>query len=131
MAIDKLFFKKAALLNKNAVPEYALWAQCIMASILCLSGKYGDLLDMISFVVVLFYALTIIGIFRLRKTKPDMERPYKAFGYPVLPVIYILLAIVFCVFLIIMKPLYAGIGLAIVLLGIPVYFISTASQKKD
>ena len=131
MAIDKLFFKKAAILNKNAVPEYALWAQCIMASILCLSGKYGDLLDMISFVVVLFYALTIIGIFRLRKTKPDMERPYKAFGYPVLPVIYILLAIVFCVFLIIMKPLYAGIGLGIVLLGIPVYFISIANQKKD
>lgn len=131
MATDKLFFKKAAILNKNAVPEYALWAQCIMASILCLSGKYGDLLDMISFVVVLFYALTIIGIFRLRKTKPDMERPYKAFGYPVLPIIYILLAIVFCVFLIIMKPLYAGIGLAIVLLGIPVYFISIANQKKD
>ena len=127
-----MFLKtKPALLNKNAVPEYALWAQCIMASILCLSGKYGDLLDMISFVVVLFYALTIIGIFRLRKTKPDMERPYKAFGYPVLPVIYILLAIVFCVFLIIMKPLYAGIGLAIVLLGIPVYFISIANQKKD
>ncbi len=131
MATDKLFFKKAATLNKNAVPEYALWAQCIMASILCLSGRYGDLLDMISFVVVLFYALTIIGIFRLRKTKPDMERPYKAFGYPVLPVIYILLAIVFCVFLIIMKPLYAGIGLGIVLLGIPVYFISIANQKKD
>lgn len=131
MAIDKLFFKKAALLNKNAVPEYALWAQCIMASILCLSGKYGDLLDMISFVVVLFYALTIIGIFRLRKIKPDMERPYKAFGYPVLPIIYILLAIVFCVFLIIMKPLYAGIGLGIVLLGIPVYFVSIANQKKD
>lgn len=131
MAADKLFFKKAAILNKNAVPEYALWAQCIMASILCLSGKYGDLLDMISFVVVLFYALTIIGIFRLRKTKPDIERPYKAFGYPVLPVIYILLAIVFCVFLIIMKPLYAGIGLGIVLLGIPVYFISIANQKKD
>jgi APA family basic amino acid/polyamine antiporter len=131
MAIDKLFFKKAAILNKNAVPEYALWAQCIMASILCLSGKYGDLLDMISFVVVLFYALTIIGIFRLRKLKPDMERPYKAFGYPVLPIIYILLAIVFCVFLIIMKPLYAGIGLGIVLLGIPVYFISIANQKKD
>ena len=131
MAIDKLFFKKAAILNKNAVPEYALWAQCIMASILCLSGKYGDLLDMISFVVVLFYALTIIGIFRLRKIEPDMERPYKAFGYPVLPIIYILLAIVFCVFLIIMKPLYAGIGLGIVLLGIPVYFISIANQKKS
>lgn len=131
MAIDKLFFRKAATLNKHAVPEYALWAQCIMASILCLSGKYGDLLDMISFVVVLFYAITIIGIFKLRKTRPDAERPYKAFGYPVLPAIYILLAIVFCVFLIIFKPLYAGIGLGIVLLGIPVYSASISNQKKN
>jgi len=130
MAIDKLFFKKAATLNKYAVPEYALWAQCIMASILCLSGKYGDLLDMISFVVVLFYAVTIIGIFKLRKTRPDAERPYKAFGYPVLPAIYILLAVVFCIFLIIFKPVYAGIGLGIVLLGIPVYFASISNQKK-
>lgn len=131
MAIDKLFFKKAATLNKYAVPEYALWAQCIMASILCLSGKYGDLLDMISFVVVLFYAITIIGIFKLRTTMPDAERPYKAFGYPVLPAIYIILALVFCVFLIIMKPLYAGIGLGIVLLGIPVYYISIGGRKKE
>jgi len=131
MAIDKLFFRKAATLNKHAVPEYALWAQCIMASILCLSGKYGDLLDMISFVVVLFYAITIIGIFKLRKTRPDAERPYKAFGYPVLPAIYILLAIVFCVFLIIFKPLYAGIGLGIVLLGVPVYYASISNQKKN
>jgi len=130
MAKDGLFFKKAATLNRNAVPEYALWAQCIMAAILCLSGKYGDLLDMISFVVVVFYAITIIGIFKLRKTRPDAERPYKAFGYPVLPAIYILLALVFCVFLIIMKPLYAGIGLGIVLLGIPVYYLSIANQKK-
>jgi len=131
MAKDGLFFKKAASLNKYAVPEYALWAQCIMASILCLSGKYGDLLDMISFVVVLFYAITIIGIFKLRKSRPEAERPYKAFGYPVLPAIYIILALTFCVFLIIMKPLYAGIGLGIVLLGIPIYFISVANQKKD
>lgn len=131
MAIDKLFFKKAATLNKYAVPEYALWAQCIMASILCLSGKYGDLLDMISFVVVLFYAITIIGIFKLRKTRPDAERPYKAFGYPVLPAIYILLALVFCIFLIIFKPVYAGIGLGIVLLGIPVYYASISNQKKS
>ena len=131
MAIDKLFFKKAATLNKYAVPEYALWAQCIMASILCLSGKYGDLLDMISFVVVLFYAITIIGIFKLRKTMPNAERPYKAFGYPVLPAIYIILALVFCVFLIIMKPLYAGIGLGIVLMGIPVYYISIGGRAKE
>ncbi len=131
MAIDKLFFKKAATLNKYAVPEYALWAQFIMASILCLSGKYGDLLDMISFVVVLFYAITIIGIFKLRKTMPNAERPYKAFGYPVLPAIYIILALVFCVFLIIMKPLYAGIGLGIVLLGIPVYYLSIGGRTKE
>ncbi|HRI25822.1 MAG TPA: amino acid permease [Ferruginibacter sp.] len=131
MAIDKLFFKKAAALNKYAVPEYALWAQCIMASILCLSGKYGDLLDMIAFVVVLFYAVTIIGIFKLRKSRPDAERPYKAFGYPVLPAIYIVLAVVFCIFLIKMKPVYAGIGLGIVLLGIPLYYIAIANQKKS
>lgn len=131
MAIDKLFFKKAASLNKYAVPEYALWAQFVMASILCLSGKYGDLLDMIAFVVVLFYAITIIGIFKLRKTRPDAERPYKAFGYPVLPAIYIILALVFCTFLIIFKPVYAGLGLGIVLLGIPIYYLSIGSQKKD
>jgi basic amino acid/polyamine antiporter, APA family len=129
MANDGLFFKKAASLNKNAVPEFALWIQCIVASLLCLSGKYGDLLDMISFVVVLFYALTIIGIFVLRKKMPHAERPYKAFGYPVLPAIYIVLALVFCYFLVMMKPLYAGIGLGIVLAGIPIYFIAMANKK--
>jgi basic amino acid/polyamine antiporter, APA family len=130
MAKDGLFFSKAAGLNKNAVPEFALWAQCIMAGILCLSGQYGNLLDMVSFVVVLFYALTILGIFRLRKLKPGMERPYKAFGYPILPAVYIVLALVFCVFLILMKPLYAGIGLGIVIAGIPLYYIAISNQKK-
>jgi APA family basic amino acid/polyamine antiporter len=130
MAKDGLFFKKTGELNKFAVPQYALWIQCIVAAILCLSGKYGDLLDMIAFVVVLFYALTIIGIFILRKKRPDIERPYKAFGYPVLPAIYVLLAAVFCIFLIRMKPIYAGIGLGIVLLGIPLYYIAVASRKK-
>lgn len=130
MAKDGLFFKKAASLNKNSVPEFALWIQCLVAALLCLSGKYGDLLDMISFVVVLFYAMTIIGIFILRKKMPDAERPYKAFGYPVLPVIYIILALIFCVFLILMKPLYAGIGLGIVLIGIPLYYIAISNKKK-
>ncbi len=129
MAKDGLFFKKAATLNKNSVPEFGLWIQCLVASVLCLSGRYGDLLDMISFVVVIFYALTIIGIFILRKKMPDAVRPYKAFGYPVLPVIYIILALIFCVFLILMKPLYAGIGLGIVLLGIPLYYIAIGNQK--
>lgn len=129
MANDGLFFKKTGTLNKNAVPEYALWLQCIVASVLCLSGSYGDLLDMISFVVVLFYALTILGIAVLRKKRPDIERPYKAFGYPVLPAIYILLALTFCVFLIIMKPVYAGAGLGIVLVGIPLYYIAVSKKK--
>lgn len=130
MAQDGLFFKQASKLNENAVPQWALWAQSIWASLLCLSGQYGDLLDMISFVVVLFYVLTIAGIIILRKTKPEVERPYKAFGYPVLPVIYILLGLTFCFFLIIMKPVYAGVGFGIVLLGIPVYYIAVTSQKK-
>ena len=90
MAHDGLFFKNAGKLNKNAVPQWALWTQSVVASLLCLSGKYGDLLDMVSFVVVIFYVLTIFGIFILRKKRPDAERPYKAFGYPVLPVIYII-----------------------------------------
>ncbi len=131
MAKDGLFFKKTGELNKNNVPEFALWIQCIVASVLCLSGKYGDLLDMISFVVVMFYALTILGIFILRKNRPDAERPYKAFGYPLLPAIYILMAITFCVLLIWYKPTYAGWGLAIVLAGIPIYYIAVANNKKE
>jgi APA family basic amino acid/polyamine antiporter len=129
MAKDGLFFKKTAVLNKNNVPEFALWIQCIVASLLCLSGRYGDLLDMISFVVVLFYALTILGIFVLRKNRPDAERPYKAFGYPVLPALYILMAITFCVLLIFYKPTYAGWGLAIVLAGIPIYYLALKNKS--
>jgi APA family basic amino acid/polyamine antiporter len=130
MAKDGLFFRRAGILNKNAVPGRALWAQAIVASILCLSGGYNDLLDMIAFVVVIFYVLTIIGIFVLRKTKPDIERPYKAFAYPFLPGLYIVMGSVFCVFLIIFKPLYTVIGLGIVLAGIPVYYITIRNQKK-
>ncbi len=122
MANDGLFFKKTAVLNKHAVPAFALWAQCIVASVLCLSGHYGDLLDMISFVVVIFYVLTIAGIYILRKKRPDLERPYKAFGYPVLPAIYIVMGIAFCILLIIYKPLYTWPGLIIVLIGLPVYY---------
>ncbi len=131
MAQDGLFFKKAGTLNKNAVPEWALWAQCVLASILCLSGRYGDLLDMVAFVVVVFYVLTIYGIFRLRKSKPDAERPYKAFGYPVLPIIYIIMGTAFCIALIVQKPLFAGWGLGITLVGIPLYFVAVSKQKKQ
>ncbi|MEO6722839.1 MAG: amino acid permease [Ferruginibacter sp.] len=129
MAKDGLFFKKASTLNKHAVPGYALWIQFIVASILCLSGKYGDLLDMISFVAVMFYALTIYGIFILRKRMPNAERPYKAFGYPVLPAIYILMAIAFCILLILYKPAYTWPGLIIVLIGIPIYYLAVRNKK--
>jgi basic amino acid/polyamine antiporter, APA family len=131
MAKDGLFFKSTGTLNKNDVPEVALWMQCVVASLLCLSGKYGDLLDMISFVVVLFYALTIAGIFILRKKMPNAERPYKAFGYPILPAIYIVMALAFCGLLIFYKPVYAAIGLGIVLVGIPIYYIAVANNKKS
>ena len=130
MARDGLFFKSAGRLNKHAVPEWALWAQCIVASILCLSGKYGDLLDMISFVVVLFYMLTIAGIFILRQKRPDIERPYKAFGYPVLPLLYIIMGLAFCILLIIFKPSYTWPGLIITLLGVPLYYLAVSTNKK-
>ena len=130
MAKDQLFFKKAGTLNKNIVPEWALWIQCALACILCLSGRYGDLLDMVSFIVVIFYVLTIIGIFILRKKRPEMERPYKAVGYPILPAIYVLMGTLFCVLLIIYKPNFTWPGLIIALLGIPLYYLAVRSNKK-
>ncbi|MEO7960602.1 MAG: amino acid permease, partial [Ginsengibacter sp.] len=131
MANDRLFFKQAAILNKAAVPEWALWSQFVVASLLCLSGKYGDLLDMISFVVVIFYVLTIIGIFILRKKMPDVERPYKAFGYPVLPAIYIVMGLAFCILLIIYKPQFTWPGLIIAALGIPIYYLVSPKKKTN
>jgi len=130
MANDGLFFKKTASLNKHAVPEFGLWLQCLVASALCLSGKYGDLLDMISFVVVIFYVLTIIGIYILRAKRPDAERPYKAFGYPFLPAVYILMGICFCTLLIIYKPNFTWPGLIVVLTGVPVFYMWKAFDKK-
>jgi APA family basic amino acid/polyamine antiporter len=129
MAQDGLFFKQAATLNKNAVPQWALWSQAVVAALLCLSGRYGELLDMVSFVVVIFYVLTIIGIFILRKKKPEMERPYKAFGYPVLPLIYVLMGTSFCILLVMFKPEYTWPGLIITLLGVPLYFFAARSAK--
>jgi APA family basic amino acid/polyamine antiporter len=130
MAKDGLFFKKTGELNKNAVPEYALWLQAVVASVLCLSGRYGDLLTMVSFVVVIFYILTIIGIFILRKKMPNAERPYKAFGYPVMPALYIILAVSFCVGLVWASPTYSLWGLAIALIGVPLYYLAGANKSK-
>lgn len=129
MAKDGLFFRQAGVLNRFAVPQQALWVQCALACVWCLSGKYGDLLDMISFVVVLFYMLTIAGIFILRKKRPDAERPYKAFGYPFIPFVYISMGITFCTLLIIYKPRFTWPGLIITLIGIPIYYIAMQRQR--
>jgi len=131
MAKDGLFFKKAGELNHVSVPQTALWIQAIVASIWSLSGKYGQLLDMISFVVVLFYMLTIIGIFILRKKRPDADRPYKAFGYPLLPALYILMGAAFCGLLIKYKPEFTWPGLIIVLLGVPLYNLAISQNKSN
>jgi len=130
MARDGLFFKQIGTLNRNAVPGRALWIQCAWASALCLSGQYNELLAYVIFVVLIFYILTILGIFRLRKTRPDLPRPYKAFGYPVLPALYVLLAGSLCILQLIYTPRFTVRGLAIVLLGIPIYYVITKKNKR-
>ena len=123
MANDGMFFRKAATLNRNGAPAASLWMQAVWASALCLSGKYGDLLDYVVFAVLIFYVLTILGIFRLRSTRPDAPRPIKAVGYPVLPALYIVLALTICICLLIYKPNYSWPGLLIVASGVPVYMV--------
>ncbi|MBL7781110.1 MAG: amino acid permease [Saprospiraceae bacterium] len=122
MATDGLFFEKMKELNANGVPGFALWVQFIWCSVLCLSGKYGDLLDYVMFAVMLFYILTVAGIYILRKKRPELERPYKAFGYPYLPILYMVMAALFTVNLLFTKPQFTIPGLVIVGLGFPLYF---------
>ncbi|UQB70139.1 APC family permease [Epilithonimonas zeae] len=122
MAKDGLFLKSAVENNKNGVPAKSLWMQGIWASLLCLSGQYGDLLDMISFVIVLFYMITVFGVIYLRIKKPEMERGYKTFLYPFTPILYLLIGTGFCILLFIYKPQYTWPGLGLILLGLPVYF---------
>jgi basic amino acid/polyamine antiporter, APA family len=123
MAVDGLFFRRVAEINKNGVPGFALVIQGIWAVLLCLTGTYSNLLDYVIFAVLIFFTLTILAIFILRIRKPDVPRPYKAFGYPVVPSLYILCTLTIMVILLIYKPLYTFPGLGIVLLGIPVYFL--------
>lgn len=129
MAQDGLFFKKAAVLNSASVPAWALWAQCLWASVLCLTGKYGDLLDFVIIIVLIFYILTIYGIFILRKKRPDAERPYRAFGYPVLPFLYIMVSSTLAIALLFTKTNTCGWGVLIMLLGIPVYHLTKPKNE--
>jgi basic amino acid/polyamine antiporter, APA family len=125
MAKDGVFFKRVGELHATyKTPVAALVVQGIWTCMLCLSGTYGQLLDYIIFAVLVFYIMTIAGLFRLRKTQADAERPYKAIGYPVLPAIYIVVALFIDVVLLLYKPQYTWPGLIIVLLGVPVYFLT-------
>ena len=123
MAKDGLFLKSAIENNKNGVPEKSLWMQGIWASLLALSGQYGNLLDMISFVIVLFYMITVFGVIYLRIKKPNLERTYKTWLYPITPIVYLLIGISFCALLIVYKPQYTWPGFILVLLGLPVYWL--------
>ncbi len=124
MALDRLFFRRAATLGaRHHAPVFALAIQGVWAMVLTLSGSYSDLLDYVIFAVLVFYILSIAGIFVLRRTRPQMERPYKAIGYPILPAIYILAAGAIEILLLAYKPSYTWPGLIIVLLGVPVYYM--------
>jgi APA family basic amino acid/polyamine antiporter len=131
MAKDGLFFKRVGEINKKGVPGFAIVVQGIWAVLLCLSGTYGNLLDYVIFAVLIFFTLTILAIFVLRKKRPDIPRPYKAFGYPVIPAIYILTTITIMVILLIYKPKYTFPGLIIVILGIPIYYIWRRLNKNN
>src|SRR5450755_1341561 len=124
MAKDGLFFRSVAKLHPGyKTPAVSLMVQMVWTCVLCISGSYGQLLDYIIFAVLVFYVLTIVGLFVLRRTHPEAERPYKAVGYPILPAIYIVMALFIDVVLLRYKPQYTWPGLFIVLLGIPVYYI--------
>ena len=132
MAKDGLFFRSASRLHpKYHTPVRSLMLQCIWTCILCISGSYGQLLDYIIFAVLVFYILTIAGLFVLRVKRPDEPRPYRAIGYPVLPAMYILMAVFIDVVLLRYKPQYTWPGLIIVLLGIPVYFLWSKRNPQE
>jgi APA family basic amino acid/polyamine antiporter len=124
MARDQLFFEKAGRLHPvYRTPVFGLIAQAFWASVLCISGTYGQLLDYVIFAALVFYLLTTLALFRLRRTRPDLPRPVKAFGYPLLPALYMVAVAVLLVVLLIYRPLYTWPGLLIVATGIPVYLI--------
>jgi APA family basic amino acid/polyamine antiporter len=123
MAKDGLFFRAAGHLGaRSGVPTKGLVLQGVWSALLALSGTYGDLLDYVIFAAMLFYVLTVVGIFVLRRKAPSLERPYKAWGYPVVPLLYVVAAVVMMLVLLVYKPLYTWPGVLIVLLGVPVYF---------
>src|ERR1019366_2554194 len=132
MSRDGLFFKSVGKLHpRYKTPAAGLMVQACWAALLCVSGSYSQLLDYIMFAVLVFYILTIVGLFVLRIKQPDASRPYKALGYPVLPAVYIVMASCICVVLLRYKPQYTWPGLVLVLLGIPVYLFWSRRREND
>jgi basic amino acid/polyamine antiporter, APA family len=132
MAKDGLFFRNVGKLHpKYKTPVLSLMVQMVWTCILCVSGTYGQLLDYIVFAVLVFYILTIVGLFVLRRKHPDAARPYRAVGYPVLPAIYIVMALFIDVVLLLYKPQYTWPGLMIVLIGIPVYYLWSRQSARQ
>jgi APA family basic amino acid/polyamine antiporter len=122
MAADGLFFERAGQLDPRfKTPVFGLGAQALWAMVLCLSGTYSNLLDYVIFASLLFYFFTVLALFRLRVKRPDLPRPVRAFGYPIVPGLYLLAVTALMVILLFKKPLYTWPGLIIVALGIPVY----------
>ncbi len=130
MARDRLFFQSVGRLNRQGVPAAGLILQGIWSILLIFSGTYNELLDYVIFAALLFYVLTVVGLFVLRRTRPGLERPYKVHGYPVLPALYVVLCTAIMLDLLIVKPVYTWPGLLIVLTGIPVYFVWRLVGKK-
>jgi APA family basic amino acid/polyamine antiporter len=123
MAHDRVFFPAAGRLNKASVPAFALIIQGLWASVLTLSGTYSQLLDYVIFAQLIFYTITVAAVFVLRIKRPEAARPYRAFGYPWIPIAYIVAASAMMIDLLIVKPAYTWPGLLIVLAGVPVYLL--------
>jgi APA family basic amino acid/polyamine antiporter len=129
MAKDRLFFKRTGELNRQGVPAFSLWIQAGWSTILCLTGSYSQLLGYVVFAALLFYILVIFSVFMLRKKHPEWERPYKAFGFPVFPVIYIAACLLIVIIQLVYQPKLSWPGLGIFLSGVPVYYLWRRWQK--
>jgi APA family basic amino acid/polyamine antiporter len=124
MARDNLFFQRAGTLHPTfRTPIFGLVAQAVWASVLCVSGTYGQLLDYVIFAAIVFYFLPTLALFRLRRLRPELPRPVKAFGYPVLPALYLVANAGLMVILLFEKPVYTWPGLLIVASGVPVFYL--------
>ncbi|HEX3314889.1 MAG TPA: amino acid permease, partial [Gemmataceae bacterium] len=123
MARDGLFFRPAGTLNRRQVPAVGLIAQMLWTIVLLFSGSYSDLLDYVIFAALLFYVLTVSALFVLRRRRPEWPRPYKAFGYPMLPFLYVAAAAFIMLSLLVVRPKYSWPSFLIILSGVPVYFL--------